>query len=64
VFSHLKPVINEMEGEFYKEAIKGHVGLCSTTLSRLLTPESVANIYIVNSNRTKVRSVESLVSLL
>jgi hypothetical protein len=64
VFSYLKLVINEIEGEFYKEAIKGHVGLCLTTLSRLLTPESVANIHIVNSNRTKVRSVESLVLLL
>lgn len=61
IFAYLKP---QCQPELYKEAAKGEVVLCYTELRRLLTPESLANMHIVNCQRTKIRSIHDLVSLL
>ena len=61
VFAYLKPLV---QPDLYKEAAKGEVVLCYAELQRLLTPESIANMHIVNCNRTRIQSIKDLVLLL
>jgi hypothetical protein len=61
VFGYIKA---DIQPEYHKKALNGDVMLCYTELQSVLTPESVANLYIVDAKRTKIRSIEDLVKLL
>lgn len=61
VYGHFKSQFRE---GLYPEAATGEIPLCATELQRLLTDEFMQNLCIVNGDRTKIQTIEALVSLL
>ena len=61
VYAYLKP---QFRKGLYQEAATGTIPLYSAELQRLLTIESMQNFHIVDRRRTKIRSIEALLSLL
>jgi hypothetical protein len=61
VWNHFKSGFRE---GCYKEATQGTIPLCWTEMERLLTAESMENLYLVDTGRTTIRSIKALVSLI